>query len=90
MTRHGKYCSYSGSQLIRPVSLRHAAKLMDCSPDFIADHIAKGTIDSALLKSPLGNGTQQSIRIPISELDKIVELVPRLDSMVAEALEERT
>jgi len=70
------------------VSIKHAADLLDCSTDFISDHIASGTINSAKLKSPRGEVKRKRVRIPISELQKIVDLVPGMNSLVENAIKD--
>jgi len=84
------YCRYCGSPLLRLLSKKECAELLSVSTDFIDDHIAKGTIDTTLIKSPKGSNARRPIRIPISELHKLVEYRPGLDSMVRQAIEERT
>lgn len=70
--------------------MKHCAEMLDCSSDFILDHVDSGTIDCIGLKSPKQGATRQLIRVPVLELLKIVEQRPGLESMVEEALTEKT
>lgn len=65
------------------LSVKHAAEILDVSGDFIRDHIYRGTISTIALKSAKGSGTKQPVRIPESEIEKLIDQMrPGLDSMV--------
>jgi len=68
------------------LSIKHAAERFDVSPDFIRDHIEKGTISTVVLKSASGNGTRQPVRIPVEELEALIaEHRAALDDLLHEA-----
>ncbi len=65
------------------LSIKHAAEYLDVSPDFIRDHIQKGTISTVVLKSASGSGTRQPVRLLRTELDNLIDqFIPGLDSVV--------
>ena len=47
--------------------------MYDVSPDYIDDHVKKGTLRSVALKSAKGRGVRKPVRIPISELENLIE-----------------
>lgn len=85
-----RYCTYCGAELRKMLSIRHSAELLDASPDFIRDHIARGTISTVALRSANGNGGRQPVRIHASELEKLIEMRPGMDESVNKALADRT
>lgn len=84
------YCPHCGVPQLKSLSVEQCAKMLDCSTDFIRDHIKNGTIDSIGLRSPKQGVTRQLTRIPVIELLKIVEQRPGLVSMIEEVLTEKT
>lgn len=91
MARSGiEFCPHCGVPQLKSLSVEQCAKMLDCSTDFIRDHIKNGTIDCIGLRSPKQGATRQLTRIPVIELLKIVEQRPGLGSMVEEALTEKS
>lgn len=79
-----KYCEYCGSHMNRMLSIKHCAQLLDTSTDFIRAHIARGTIGTVVLKST--KGSRNPIRVPASELGKLLKGRPGMDSIVNDLL----
>lgn len=82
------HCPRCGSPPLRSLSIKHSAWLLDCSTDFIDDHIKRGTIDTITLRSPDPSATRKLVRIPIDELVKLMEERTGMNSMVEDTIKD--
>lgn len=76
--RDEHFCPRCGSPLERMLSINSCAQLLDCSPQFFRNLIRERRIGYVKVEG--------MVRIPHSELRKIIEYRPRMDTMVEEAL----
>ena len=84
-----KFCEYCGTSQGKLLTVKHAAELLDVSPDFIRGHIAKGTINTVTLKTASGTGARQPVRIYAADLERFVDVInvglePMLEEVLAE------
>ena len=78
MTRSEKYCPYCGSPVESMLSIESCARLLDCSPQFFRNLVRERRIGYAKVG--------RLVRIPSSEISKMIDFKPSLDSQVEEAL----
>lgn len=73
-----KYCPYCGTPHERYYSIETAATLMDCSEQFFRNLIRDRRIGYVKVG--------RMVKIPRSELDKLVTFMPNLEEYVRDAL----
>ncbi|MFC1746894.1 helix-turn-helix domain-containing protein [Candidatus Neomarinimicrobiota bacterium] len=73
-----KYCAYCGSSLEKLYSVESVADLLDCGKDTVRGWIR----DRKIGYSKIG----RMVRIPQSEIDKIITRRPSIDNLVTETL----
>lgn len=79
MTGHDEhFCPHCGSPLERMLSINSCAQLLDCSPQFFRNLIRERRIGYVKVEG--------MVRIPHSELRKIINYRPSIEVMVEEAL----
>lgn len=74
-----KFCPYCGQPQERYYSIETAAMIMDCSEQFFRNLIRDRRIGYVKIG--------RMVKIPSSELDKLVTLIPGLEEEVSRALE---
>ncbi|MCK4822820.1 helix-turn-helix domain-containing protein [bacterium] len=73
-----RYCPYCGNTQERYYSIETAAQMMDCSEQFFRNLIRDRRIGYVKLG--------RMVKIPSSELDRLVTLIPSLEEEVQKAL----
>ena len=77
-TAPNRYCPYCGGRRERYYSIETAAQLMDCSEQFFRNLVRDRRIGYVKLG--------RMVKIPRSELEKLVTFMPSIDEEVRNAL----
>lgn len=73
-----QFCPHCGTPIERMLSIKSCAKLFDCSEQFFRNLIREQRISHVKVEG--------MVRIPHSELEKLIVLKPSMDALVEKAL----